>query len=84
MAAIGVFDMFNMEEFEPEEADPDLFRRRRSGSIEVRMVRHTGIPQNIVLHWRDIKLVAHRCIDPLFGRGEEPWLRHKVEVVPRT
>ncbi|CAM9185466.1 unnamed protein product, partial [Laminaria digitata] len=34
VAAIGVFDMFNMEEFEPEEADPDLFRRRRSGSIE--------------------------------------------------
>ena len=31
-----MFDMFNMEEFEPEEADPDLFRRRRSGSIEVR------------------------------------------------
>ena len=43
MAAIGVFDMFNMEEFEPEEADPDLFRRRRSGSIEVRTARFTHV-----------------------------------------
>ena len=30
-----MFDTFNMEEFEPEEADPDLFRRKRSGSVQV-------------------------------------------------
>ena len=30
MAAIGVFDSFKVEEFDPEEADPELFRRRSS------------------------------------------------------
>lgn len=32
VAAIGIFDSFDVDKFEPEEPDPELFRRRSTST----------------------------------------------------
>lgn len=41
VASIGVFDTFNIDEFDPEEVDPELFRRRSSAMSDVSVLHRT-------------------------------------------
>lgn len=60
VAAIGIFDTFQAEEFDPEEPDEDLFRRRSSsaGGEVIKTSSHSCVLVQIRLHTCEERLAS--------------------------